>query len=103
MKKRECDSFSNQYKNKYLHKVHVIIDDKLWGNIVILETWNSGLGSVYCTVGDWQTKQPSTIKEFYNIAKWAGLIYLDTDKKLGTATDPITNIIYDAQDMEMGR
>lgn len=90
---------NNEWNVEKLHNVSVVIDNEHWGNVAILETWNSDLGSVYCTVGDWQTKQPSTIKEFYNIAKWAGVIYLDTDKKLGTATDPITNIIYDASDI----
>lgn len=97
--KREYDSFSNQYKNEYLHKVHVIIDDKLWGDIVILETWKSGLGSVYCTVGDWQSKQPSTIKEFYNIAKWAGVIYLDVNTVQGTIIDPISGIEFKTRDI----
>lgn len=97
--KRGYDSFSNQYKNEYLHKVHVIIDDKSWGNIVILETWRSGFGSVYCTLGDWQAKQPETIEDFYNYALGLDTIYLETDELNGTITEPIVDTVFDATDI----
>lgn len=90
---------NNEWNVEKLHNVSVVIDNEHWGNVAILETWNSDLGSIYCTIGDWQTKQPSTIKEFYNIAKWAGVIYLDVNTVQGTIIDPISGIEFKTRDI----
>lgn len=97
--KTEYDKFDNEYKNKYLYKVNVVIDGKSWGNIVILETYSSSWGSSYYTLGDWQYKQPETIIDFYNYADDLNMIHLEVDELNGTITDTLTGTVFDATDI----